>query len=169
VHARLICSVGLLLATGAAHSLETPDLRWLAGAWCHDEPGRSIEEHWLPERGGLMLGVNRTITPRGPSFEFLRIEVKPDAVRFIAQPGGGPPVAFTLVSAGRQSVVFASPAHDFPKRVQYSRTGDALRARVDDGTAAGAAEEFTWKRCTPPTDAARSAGIEEPQATAKKN
>jgi hypothetical protein len=125
-----------------------PDLSWLAGAWCNDDGKRSLEEHWLAERGGLMLGVNRTVTSRGAAFEFLRIEFRADAVRYIAQPGGAPPVAFTLASAAPQRVAFTNPAHDFPKRVQYWRVGDVLRARVDDGTDAGSADEFTWKRCT---------------------
>jgi hypothetical protein len=147
VYARLICSIAVLFCACPAPAGEPPDLRWLAGAWCHAEAGRSIEEHWLVERGGLMLGVNRTIGQSGAAFEFLRIELKPGAVRYIAQPGGAPPVAFALVAADTRRIVFANPAHDFPKRVQYWRNGDVLHARVDDGTDAGAAEEFTWKRC----------------------
>jgi hypothetical protein len=147
MYARLLLPLAFLYsATGWCAE---PDLSWLAGAWCNDDGKRSVEEHWLAERGGLMLGVNRTVTSKGAAFEFLRIELEPDPVRYIAQPGGAPPVAFMLVSAAAHRVVFANPTHDFPKRVQYWREGDVLHARVDDGTDAGAADEFTWKRCTP--------------------
>ena len=149
MYARLICSIALLSIAGPGLCAEPPDLSWLAGAWCNNDGKRSVEEHWLTERGGLMLGMNRTVTARGAAFEFLRIELKPDAVRYIAQPGGAPPVAFTLATAAPQRAAFANPAHDFPRRVQYWRVGDVLHARVDDGTDTGAAEEFTWKRCTP--------------------
>lgn len=147
MNARLVFPIALLLIAGPALCAEPPDLSWLAGAWCNDDGDRSFEEHWLAERGGLMLGVNRTVTPRGVAFEFLRIERKAGAVRYIAQPGGAPPVAFTLATSAPQRAAFTNPAHDFPKRVQYWREGDVLHARVDDGTDAGAAEEFTWKRC----------------------
>jgi hypothetical protein len=149
VNARLSLAIALLFVAGPGLCAEPPDLSWLAGAWCHDDRKRSIEEHWLAERGGLMLGVNRTVTSREAAFEFLRIELKPGAVRYVAQPGGAPPVAFTLASVSPQRATFINPAHDFPKRVQYWREGDVLRARVDDGADAGAAEEFTWKRCAP--------------------
>jgi hypothetical protein len=157
VYARLVYSIALLSISGPALCAEPPDLSWLAGAWCHDDGKRSVEEHWLTERGGLMLGVNRTVTPRGAAFEFLRIELKRDAVRYVAQPGGAPPVAFMLATAAPQRVAFTNPAHDFPKRVQYWREAEVLRARVDDGTDEGTAEEFTWRRCTPAPRAAQLA------------
>lgn len=136
-----------VLALAAAQAGERADLNWLAGHWCSASGDRTIEEHWLAERGGLMLGVNRTVTRGKASFEFLRIEIGPDGARYIAQPGGAPPTTFTLVSATSNSAIFANPQHDFPKRVQYRRDGETLSARVDDGTDGGASEEFRWRRC----------------------
>ena len=138
-----------LVFASVAHG-ERPDLSWLAGAWCGEQGAKSTEEHWLPERGGLMLGLNRTVAPGKTSFEFMRIEFTSNSARFVGQPGGAPPVAFELISAAANRVTFANPQHDFPKRVQYARSGDSLTARVDDGRDDGAAEEFKWTRCARP-------------------
>lgn len=135
------------LVFASAGAAERPDLNWLAGHWCNTSGERSIEEHWLAERGGLMLGVNRTVTRNKASFEFIRIEIDASGARYTAQPGGAPPTTFTLVSATANSAIFTNPQHDFPKRVQYRREGDTLNARVDDGTDGGNKEEFSWRRC----------------------
>jgi Domain of unknown function (DUF6265) len=141
------CVLSLLLVSSCVTANERPDLNWLAGVWCSQDAGESIEEHWLAERGGLMLGVNRTVTPKGASFEFLRIEFTGKAVRFVAQPGGAPPTRFELISATANAVTFANPQHDFPKRIRYARDGEFLTARVDDGRDDGDAQEFRWSRC----------------------
>jgi hypothetical protein len=146
--ARSACAPLLLLVCVSALADERPDLSWLAGAWCSHDSGQSIEEHWLAERGGLMLGVNRTVTPKGASFEFLRIEFTGKAKSFVAQPGGAPPTRFDLVSAAPNAVTFANPQHDFPKRIRYARDGEFLTARVDNGPDDGNAQEFRWSRCT---------------------
>jgi Domain of unknown function (DUF6265) len=144
------CLLPLLLACTSVRADEHPDLNWLAGAWCSHDANQSSEEHWLAERGGLMLGVNRTVTAKGASFEFLRIELAGKTARFVAQPGGAPPTRFDLVSAAPNSVTFANPQHDFPKRIRYARDGELLTARVDNGHDDATAQEFKWSRCTQP-------------------
>jgi Domain of unknown function (DUF6265) len=144
--------LSLMIACTSVTADEHPDLIWLAGAWCSQDSDQSIEEHWLTERGGLMLGVNRTVTARGASFEFLRIEFTGKAARFVAQPGGAPPTRFDLVSAAPNSVTFANPQHDFPKRIRYARDGEFLTARVDNGHDDANAQEFKWSRCTQTSD-----------------
>ena len=141
------CVLALLLVCTSATAGESPDLSWLAGAWCSHDSDQTIEEHWLVERGGLMLGVNRTVTPKGASFEFLRIELAGKATRFVAQPGGAPPTRFDLVRAAPNAVTFANPQHDFPKRIRYARDGEYLTARVDNGRDDANALEFRWSRC----------------------
>jgi Domain of unknown function (DUF6265) len=140
--------ISWLLLTDVATADEPLNLNWLAGAWCSAADGRTIEEHWLSERGGLMLGVNRTISSRKTTFEFLRIEIIATGARYIAQPGGAPPIVFDLTGATSSAVTFANPQHDFPRRVRYQRDGNVLTARIDDGRDAGAAEEFRWTPCS---------------------
>jgi hypothetical protein len=139
----------LMLAFASSPVLsEDVNLDWLAGAWCSEKGQYTSEEHWLPRRGGLMLAMSRTITQRGTEFEFVRIEFDSAAVRYIAQPSGGAATTFTLVDSAPNQATFANPQHDYPKRIRYTREGDALVARIDDGQDEASAREFRWQPCT---------------------
>lgn len=123
------------------------DLAWMAGDWGREADGRWAEESWTPPRGGVMLGVSRS--GRGEelrAFEFLRLQAGADGVlAYIAQPQGGAPVAFRLVRHDAASATFENPAHDYPQRIQYARTGDMLTATISaiDGTKA---RSWTFRR-----------------------
>ena len=108
-----------------------PEFDWIAGHWCQDDGQESVEEHWLPARGGLLLGVGRTVAAgQVRAFEFLRIEMRDGKPVFIAQPNGVPPTLFTLTASGKGWARFENPQHDFPKRVEYRRTGHGLHAEI---------------------------------------
>ena len=66
------------------------DLGWMAGDWQTDPNGRAVsEEHWTRPAGGSMIGMSRTLVgDRTASFEFLRIEVRGDAIYYVASPKG---------------------------------------------------------------------------------
>jgi hypothetical protein len=95
------------------------DLAWLAGAWVHTAEESHIEEHWLTPKGGLMLGVNRTVRGSRASFEFLRIARTERGLVYFASPQGREATTFTLVSLADKRVEFANPEHDFPQRIAY--------------------------------------------------
>ena len=82
--------------------------------------------------GGVMLGASRS--GRGEDlreFEFLRLHGGADGgVSYLAQPGGGAPVAFRLVRHDAASAIFENPAHDYPQRITYAREGDTLTATI---------------------------------------
>lgn len=127
-----------------------PELAWLAGDWCGDEAGELIEESWLAPRGGELLGLSRT-TREGQvvAFEFLRIAVVKGVPTYLAQPGGRAPTAFTRSDSGEQWMRFENPAHDFPQRIEYRRTGDTLRAEIA-GPGVGGRETvigYDYRRC----------------------
>jgi hypothetical protein len=134
----ILCSVLFVLAL-PAHAV---DLGWLSGHWCNE----SGEELWLPERGGLLLGLSRSEYGGRTHFEFLRIETDAEGTRYVAQPGGRPPTVFSLSASEAHSAEFRNPEHDFPKRIRYWRNGDALGAAIDDGDG-GKAMQFAWTRC----------------------
>src|SRR3546814_10729190 len=76
-------------------------LDWLAGDWCSEADGRRIEEIWLPEAGGMLQGMARTVRDAEvESFEFMRIVSDGGATSFHAQPNGAPPTVFTMVASG---------------------------------------------------------------------
>jgi hypothetical protein len=78
------------------------------------------------------------------AFEFMRIENRKEGILFIAQPGGEQPTAFRLAAHDAKTLVFSNPAHDFPQRIEYQRTGpDTLEATV--GMIDGKGQELTFR------------------------
>lgn len=149
---RTAAGCGLVLATMLGHAHGAPDTvpGWMAGHWCGGEDGISIEETWLPERGGSLHGVSRMA--RGDvvlSFEFLRIADDDGVPTYFAQPGGRSATPFRRIDGGADWVRFENPAHDFPQRIEYRREGDGLRAEIAgpgrDGTTRTIL--FEYQRC----------------------
>lgn len=134
---------GLLSAVPAA-AAGVDDLAWMQGGWQNEADGRWSEEFWTAPRGGMLLGLNRS--GRGDdarAFEFMRIEAGDDGVPvFWGSPGGAPAVAFPMVRAGENEVVFENPQHDFPTFIRYRRDGDTLQATV---SGAGGEGELSWR------------------------
>lgn len=121
-------------APAAASVASSPlaPLAFMAGHWRDIRDGGVQEEGWFAPQGRLMVGVSREMRPDGRQyFEFLRIEVRDDGIFYVAQPQGGTEVHFTLVETGPQRALFTSPMHDFPHTIEYSRSGDTLRARLE--------------------------------------
>lgn len=126
--AMLVAGMGLGAgdATGSEASLD-----WLVGHWCMEQDGRRVDEVWLPQAGGALLGMSRTV--RGDameSFEFMRLVPDGEGAGMHVQPNGAPPTSFAIVERGEWHVRFANPAHDFPNRIEYRRQGDALHAWI---------------------------------------
>lgn len=139
----------LLFALSAQAAAPAPDLGWLAGHWCGGG-GETIEESWLAPRSGELLGLSRTMRgERVVAFEFLRIAAVDGVPTYLAQPGGRPPTAFALSAGGDNWVRFENPAHDFPQRIEYRRSGDTLHAEIA-GPGDGGKETvigFDYRRC----------------------
>ena len=119
------------------------DLAWLSGTW-RTESG--AEEWWIPPRGGLMLGVHRKVREgRATFWEQLRIEHLGDGlVDYVAWPKGQAVTHFRMTQSRPGSVMFENPTHDFPRRIQYTRTGDTLDVRVE-GESGGTPREASWR------------------------
>lgn len=123
-------------------------LAFMAGHWRDIHEGGVQEEGWFAPQGKLMVGVSREMRPDGRQyFEFLRIEARDDGIVYVAQPQGGTEVHFALVETGPQRALFSSPMHDFPRTIEYSRSGDTLRARLE-GIEKGQplTLEYTWRK-----------------------
>lgn len=129
-HAKVMLGVCLVLCAGQAAAGES-GLDWLAGSWCNDDDGRQIAEVWLPEAGGMMLGMSRTVRDaKMESFEYMRIVSEGKTARFHVQPNGSPPTVFAQAARGDGWVRFENAAHDFPNRIEYRRQGDQLHAYI---------------------------------------
>lgn len=126
-------ALALLLTGQGPAPARVDDLAWMAGRWeMAGEGGRWTEEMWSAPRGGLMLGASRS--GRSDSvreFEFLRLQAGEDGVPvYLAQPGGRPPVPFRLVAQDGTSATFENPGHDYPQRIRYVRSGEAMTATI---------------------------------------
>lgn len=120
----------LLIGFGPA-AAQNPSLDWIAGHWCVDLGKVTVEELWLPPHGGVVVGLGRTRTPdQTTAFEYFRIVDRDGTQSYIAQPDGQPPTVFRRTAGGERWVRFENPDHDFPRRVEYRREGDALWAEV---------------------------------------
>ena len=92
--------VALLVATAAVaqspaprtEAAEAPDLAalaWLEGCWRGTVNQREYREHWLPLRGGLLVGVSQTVAQgKTQGYEYLRVESRADGVYYVASPSG---------------------------------------------------------------------------------
>ena len=129
-HSKVMLGGCLALCAGWATAGEL-ELDWLAGSWCSNGNGRQIEEVWLTEAGGAMLGLSRTVQGQKlESFEYMRVASDGGAARFHVQPNGAPPTVFAQAERGDDWIRFENPAHDFPNRIEYRREGDKLHAYI---------------------------------------
>jgi hypothetical protein len=141
---RLILLLSLVFLLPLHADTKLADLSWMAGRWAATIDGVAMEELWSAPDGGLLLGMHRDVSQKRTSFEFMRIAETKDGIVYLAQPNGQAPTPFQLIESADQRVVFANPAHDFPKRILYWMKDAKLCARVEgDG---GAAEEWCWAR-----------------------
>lgn len=129
-YANKMLGAAVALWAGAATAAE-PRFDWLAGHWCGGGDGRQVEEVWLPEAGGMLVGLSRTVRGgRIESFEFMRLAPEGRGAGLHVQPNGAPPTSFAIADRGEGWVRFENPAHDFPNRIEYRREGDALKASI---------------------------------------
>ena len=137
----------LALATGSA----APE--WMAGCWSGTAGPITFEEQWTRPFGGQMMGIARTVKAGRVVFsEFMRIETKDGFLVYTPRIGSKQaPVEFRSKSQTDSEVVFENPAHDFPQRIIYRRSGSELVGRIE-GTDKGKerAENFPMKRVTCP-------------------
>ena len=140
----LLAGILLLGACAASPAVQpsagSASLEWMSGTWVTRTGENWIEERWAPPRAGVLMGTSLAgAEQRADSYEFMRIAPDKDGVvSFWGSPEGAPPVAFKLLSATPNSVVFENPAHDFPTRIAYRRDGEVLTATISGPGGAGA-------------------------------
>jgi hypothetical protein len=141
---------------------ELDALAWLAGHWREEIERGFTEELWLPPRGGLLLGLNRSSSGPGRAhFEFLRIVEDEHGIAYLASPAGAPPTPFRLTALDAQHVVFENPGHDFPKRIEYRLEDGKLVASIaGDG---GKGRTWTLARVGPVDQPPAAAPVRGPR------
>ncbi len=107
---------------------------WLAGCWQGQNGNVSFREHWMPEAGGMMIAMARTLRAmKVVGFESIRLELDADGTPvLIPKPSGQSAARFRLASASADKFIFENKQHDFPQRVIYQKlTGGQLLARIE--------------------------------------
>lgn len=133
----ILLRYSLLAVALAAPSLgkaqrPTDQLSWLTGCWERRGANSVVEEHWSSSAAGMLLGFGRTIRrDTVVDHEFVRIFSVGDTLVYEAQPARQQKTEFRALPPFTPELVFANPAHDFPQRVIYRRSGDSLLARIE--------------------------------------
>lgn len=127
-------------AQGPARAL--PD--WMSGYWLSCADGETAE-NWIGAGRGALLGTNLS---GEDGYEFLRIAANAAGQPvYYSMPGGrAPPTEFAMTDHTGQRIVFENAAHDFPKRISYTRDGNVMTARIDGGEGSEQAMEWRFER-----------------------
>jgi hypothetical protein len=122
---------------------------WLAGCLEMRRGDRVVEEQRMPDRAGTMVGMGRSVGPRGLyDYELTVIQEEGSRLLYVAHPRRQPVATFVASVATADSVVFENAQHDFPQRVGYRRvSADSVLAWID-GTSNGKKQrvEFPYRR-----------------------
>jgi hypothetical protein len=110
---------------------------WLHGCWDGKVNQRDFREEWLPLRGDMMIGVSHTVSQgKTQDFEYLRLELRPEGVFYVAAPSGKKETSFRFSGktqdGDRELFTFENPVDEFPQRIIYRRGSEGwLYAQVE--------------------------------------
>lgn len=132
----------------AAAPATIAQVSWISGVWIGTTGATTFEERWTPSAGGSMIGVSRTLRAGAMSaFEFLCIVERDGGLVYQAMPNGRSPATdFTLTTIDGSTAIFENPAHDFPKRIQYTKRADGSLEATVSGAAGSKPQTFVFRR-----------------------
>lgn len=126
-----LLTTALLLGSGQVVLGQATDpAGWLAGCWEASSPDgqNAAEEQWMAPRGGLMVGMTRSIRGgRATGYELLTIRENAGGILvFHAEPSGQSPTDFPARSVEEGRLEFVNAEHDFPKKIVYAQIDENL-------------------------------------------
>jgi hypothetical protein len=124
-------------------------LGWLHGCWDGKVNQRDFREEWLPLRGDMMIGVSHTVSQgKTQDFEYLRLELRPEGVFYVAVPSGKKETAFRFSGktqdGDREIFTFENPLDEFPQRIIYRRGSEGWLYAHVEGTLGGQARSVIY-------------------------
>lgn len=164
----LLAAVALAACAGDAAASGCDALgsiEWLLGEWLAEGAKSTWRETWTASGPKTWEGWGVETSRADPArsgTEELRLLEMGGAVFYVAKVSHNElPVAFRLVECGEDRLVFANPAHDFPRRLEYRRQpGGRLSVRVSDGGDKGFTLDFA-RQAQPSPDAAAVLAAED--------
>jgi len=124
-------------AKTAGPALELKSLAWLDGCWRGEVGQYEFREHWLPLRGGLMVGAGHVVFEgKSQDYGYLRLEARADGVYYVSISAAKKEAAFKLTSTDVDNkdtiFTFTNAVDEFPQRVVYRRGSEGwLYAAVE--------------------------------------
>jgi hypothetical protein len=150
--------VSILMLATCAGGADATDCRsldaldWLQGEWLADGKDSTWRESWtaIGPKTWEGRGVETSkADPARSSAEELRLVEMADGVFYVAKVAHNElPVAFRLVECAPGRLLFANPAHDFPKQLEYAQQADG-RLQVTVSNAAGEGFTLVFVRAAP--------------------
>ncbi|MEO5764127.1 MAG: DUF6265 family protein [Casimicrobiaceae bacterium] len=137
---------------GAATPVDTSSLAslaWLEGCWRGSVNQREFREHWLPLRGGMMIGASQNVLQgKTLDYEYLRLESRADGIHYVALPSDKSPADFRLATAVSDDrgthFAFVNVADAFPQQLVYHRGGEGWLYASIEGKLNGEARTTTF-------------------------
>lgn len=131
----LITGLGLGLFAHDPINAQQADLSavsWLSGCWVASSGDNRTDEVWMAPRGGLMVGMSRSVRGgRATGHEFILLAHKDGVLTYTPHPSGQATTDFAATLLSQDKLRFENPQHDFPQAIEYVRAGaDSLYARV---------------------------------------
>jgi hypothetical protein len=142
-------------APGSVEKIEAA--AWIAGCWARRSGQTVVEEQWMVPRGGMMLGMSRTVRDgKLVEYEFIRLFESEGRLVYLAMPSRQAPAEFKSTATSDSLLIFENPAHDFPQRIIYRKQGaDSLTARIEGpGPAGPRGVDFRYARAVCPGERA---------------
>ena len=119
-----IAGAAVLLAAAPnvarAQESSVQSVAWMQGCWLASSGASSTEEVWMPPRGGLMMGMSRSVRDGvATGFEFVLLREVEGALVFSASPSGQTPADFVASLAAPDLLRVENANHDFPQKIEY--------------------------------------------------
>jgi hypothetical protein len=124
-------------------------LAWLEGCWQGTVNQREFREHWLPPRGGMLIGAGQSVLrAKVQDYEFLRIEPRSDGIYFSQFGGDRQETSFRLdkvVNEDKDTIfTFANTDNTFPARLIYRRGTEGWLYETIEGKMNGADRQVIY-------------------------
>lgn len=145
----VVLGLAALVASAGAQKKGDPLARFSFMAGCWRSADGVNTEVWSTSQGGIFFGY-ATTTQNGQLafFEQSRIDARPEAAIYFAQPNGQRPTEFVERPTTDGTIAFENPQHDYPQRIVYrpgkSKRDLAATISMLDGSRP---TQYAWTKC----------------------
>ena len=119
---------------GALALAAEPSMDFLKGCWVTaPDASFTATEVWVGPTQGVLTGTLLGAYKGNPTWEHFVIAPKGGVPTMTVMPKGQAAVDFALTAHSPGKLLFANPAHDFPRNIRYEKVATGLMVMADDG------------------------------------